>query len=129
VPTNLPPLVFISRSKSGGCRPARANYDGPVFLCRPVQAEHEPSAAPLRLQLRFGLDWQMQVQILKRKGPVHEGVLELAPVPGGLTPLITPRLAHPSELIAARHRREQPEASHAVGRPAATALQRRRAAH
>jgi protein ImuA len=103
--------------------------DGPVFLCRPVQAEHEPSAAPLRLQLRFGLDWQLQVQILKRKGPVHEGTLELASVPGGLFPLITPRLAHPSELIAARRRREQPEASHAVGRPAATTFQRRQAAH
>jgi len=103
--------------------------DGPVFLCRPIQAEHEPSAAPLRVKLRFGLDWQLQVEVFKRKGPVHEGVIELPSVPGGLAPLITPRLAHPSELIAARKRRDQPEAGHAVGRTAATSLQRQPAAH
>ena len=43
--------------------------DGPVVLCRPAAAEHEPSAAPLRVHLRFGLDWELRVHVLKRKGP------------------------------------------------------------
>ena len=107
--------------------------DVPVFLCRPIQAEHEPSAAPLRLKLRFGLDWQLHVELFKRKGPVHEGRLALPSIPGGLDALITPRLAYPSELIGARqkrHQREQREAIHAVGRaPAEQPLQRRHAAH
>jgi len=80
--------------------------DSPVFLCRPLQAEHEPSAAPLRVKLRFGLDWELQVEIFKRKGPVNEGAIHLQSVPGGLAPLITPRIAHPSEILAARRRRE-----------------------
>ena len=31
------------------------------------------SAAPLRVQLRFGLDWELRVHLLKGKGPTHEG--------------------------------------------------------
>ena len=88
--------------------------DGPVFLCRPAAAEHEPSAAPLRVQLRFGLDWELHVHLLKRKGPTHEGELTLSSVPGGLESIITPRLRKPSEFIAARRLRER-EASHVVG--------------
>lgn len=76
--------------------------DGPVFLCRPIAAAHEPSAAPLRLQLRIGLDWQLHLQILKRKGPVHEGVLSLPSIPGGLEAILTPRIERPSALVAAR---------------------------
>jgi len=90
--------------------------DGPVFLCRPAAAEHEPSAAPLRVQLRFGLDWELHVHLLKRKGPTHEGVLTLSSVPGGLESIITPRLRTPSVIIAARQTREAP--LHVVGSPA-----------
>lgn len=76
--------------------------EGPVFLCRPIAAMHEPSAAPLRLQLRFGIDWQLHLQILKRKGPVHDGIISLPSVPGGLEAILTPRLERPSGLIATR---------------------------
>ena len=76
--------------------------DSPVFLCRPAAAKHEPSAAPLRVQVRFGVDWELQVHLLKRKGGVHDGVLHLPSVPRGLAPLITPRLSKPSVLLAAR---------------------------
>lgn len=76
--------------------------DGPVFLCRPAAAEHEPSAAPLRVQLRFGLDWELHVHLLKRKGPTHEGDVDLSSVPGGLESILTPRLRRPSHLIASR---------------------------
>jgi len=94
--------------------------DGPVFLCRPMAAEHEPSAAPLRIQLGFGLDWELHVRLLKRKGPTHESHIALRSMPGGLESIITPRLRTPSQLIASRHvpedqREDQP---HVVGGPA-----------
>ena len=90
--------------------------DGPVFLCRPATAEHEPSAAPLRVQLRFGLDWELHVHLLKRKGPTHEGNIALSSVPGGLESIITPRLLSPSRIIASRQAREGQ--AHVVGSPA-----------
>ncbi|MGL6112442.1 MAG: translesion DNA synthesis-associated protein ImuA, partial [Rubrivivax sp.] len=91
--------------------------DGPVFLCRPAAAEHEPSAAPLRVQLRFGLDWQLHVHLLKRKGPAHEGEVTLSSVPGGLESILTPRLRRPSHLLASRHVGDDPREgqAHVVG--------------
>jgi protein ImuA len=100
--------------------------DGPVFLCRPAAALHEPSAAPLRLHLRTGPDWELQVQIVKRKGPTHEGSLHLTSVPGGLESILTPRLAKPSTLLANRQLRDaadvvgRPAPRHATPRPVAT---------
>jgi protein ImuA len=81
--------------------------EGPVFLCRPAAAEHEASAAPLRVQLTYGLDWELRLRILKRKGAVHEGAIALRSVPGGLESIITPRLLKPSASFA---QRVQPEA-------------------
>jgi len=81
-----------------------AACEGPVILFRPEAAQFEPSAAPLRLQATFGLDWQLRVHILKRKGPVHEGEIHLPSIPGGLEAVMTPRLRHPSRLIASRER-------------------------
>ncbi|MGY4829176.1 translesion DNA synthesis-associated protein ImuA [Sphaerotilaceae bacterium SBD11-9] len=95
--------------------------EAPVFLCRPESAQHEPSAAPLRVHLKAGLDWTLQVQILKRKGPTHEGVIALRSVPGGLESILTPRLRQPSLLIAARKAadaKEPHEVPHVVGSPA-----------
>ena len=106
-----------------------AACDGPVFLCRPAAAEHEPSAAPLRVQLRFGLDWELHVHLLKRKGPTHEGDITLASVPGGLESIITPRLMKPSELLAARQLRDI-QVPHALGSPSPSSpFLRRVAAH
>ena len=76
--------------------------DGLVFLCRPEGAQHEASAAPLRLRARYGLDWQLHIEIFKRRGPLHAGVLRLPSVPGGLSSILTPRLKHPSRLVASR---------------------------
>lgn len=96
--------------------------DGPVILCRPAAAEHEASAAPLRLQARLGVDWELHIHLLKRKGPPHEGELTLPSVPGGLDAILTPRLRQPSRLIAARKFQERSqdlsrEFTHAVGSP------------
>lgn len=76
--------------------------DGPVILCRPASAEHEASAAPLRIQLTYGVDWELRVHVLKRRGATHEGLLSLPSVPGGLEAVLTPRIRQPSVLIAAR---------------------------
>ena len=94
--------------------------DGPVFLCRPAAAEHEHSAAPLRVQLRFGLDWELHVHLLKRKGPTHEGDVALSSVPGGLESILTPRLRRPSHIIASRRVSDdqREEQTHVVGSPA-----------
>lgn len=79
--------------------------EGPVILFRPEAAQHEASAAPLRVQATFGLDWELNVHILKRKGPRHEGLLHLPSVPGGLERILTPRLMKPSRILANREER------------------------
>jgi protein ImuA len=76
--------------------------DGPVFLLRPGPAQHDSSAAPLRVLVRVGIDWELQLQILKRRGPAHDGLIWLASIPGGLDAVLTPRTLLPSRLIAAR---------------------------
>ena len=78
--------------------------DGPVILFRPEASQYEASAAPLRVMASFGLDWELHVRILKRKGPRHEGQLHLPSIPGGLESVLTPRLLTPSRLINHRKR-------------------------
>jgi len=95
-----------------------AGNEGPVFLCRPGTAAQESSAAPLRLLVRVGQDWELLVDIVKRKGPPLEQTLRLPSVPGGLQSIMTPRLRLPSRLIVPR------EADHVV--VSAPAVQPRR---
>lgn len=117
--------------------------EGPVFLFRPAAAQHEASAAPLRVMATFALDWEIQVHVFKRRGPSHDGLVRLRSVPGGLETILTPRLQHPSRLVASRDlpSREQPlpvgtpsaspvvceAAVHALGRTASSARPRRHA--
>jgi protein ImuA len=49
-----------------------------VFAFRPVQAAQESSAAPLRLRLGSGAQQQLEVQIIKRKGPALDAPLQIA---------------------------------------------------
>jgi len=74
--------------------------DCPIFLCRPEAARHEASASPLRVHASVGLDWELHVNVFKRRGPVHDGILVLPSVPGGLNSVLTPRLRKPSRLIS-----------------------------
>ena len=74
--------------------------DCPIFLMRPQTARHEASPAPLRVHATFSVDWELQVHVFKRRGPVHETPLVLPSVPTGLTRLLTPRLLRPSSLIS-----------------------------
>lgn len=85
--------------------------DAPVFLFRPAAAQHEASAAPLRVLATFDVDWALQVQVFKRRGPAHAGVIRLGSIPGGLVSVLTPRLHQPSLLISSRE-----VATHVVGR-------------
>lgn len=78
--------------------------EAPVFLVRPEAARHEASAAPLRVRARFGVDWELRVQLLKRRGPALDDAIVLPSVPGGLAAVLTPRLRKPSRLLAASDR-------------------------
>ena len=73
--------------------------NGPVILCRPEAAQHESSAAPLRVQLTYGIDWELRLHLFKRKGPTHEGDVVVESMPGGLQSIMTPRLRRPSALM------------------------------
>lgn len=66
-------------------------HPGPVFVLRPLAAQNQPSAAPLRLQMNAtGLvpAAPLRVQILKRRGPAMDHTIELPHWPPGLAPLI-----------------------------------------
>jgi protein ImuA len=63
--------------------------DAPAFLVRPERASQQSSAAPLRLVVRPGDGWGLDVHLLKRRGPAHEGWLALPAVPGAVEPLLT----------------------------------------
>jgi protein ImuA len=96
--------------------------EGPVFLFRPAAAQHEASAAPLRVLATFGVDWELQVHVLKRRGPAHDGLVHLPSIPGGLDSVLTPRLRQPSRLLSTRE-----VADHAVGSTVAPLRPRRHA--
>lgn len=117
---------------------------GLVFLCRSEAAQHEASAAPLRVQASYGLDWEQKVHVFKRRGPAHDGVLTLPSVPGGLADVLTPRLLRPSEWLRPVDRMAPAPASapspaaipsvsrdnvHALGRVASLRPERRTAHH
>lgn len=63
--------------------------DAPAFLVRPERAGQQSSAAPLRLVVQPCEGWALNVHLLKRRGPAHEGWLALPAVPGGVEPLLT----------------------------------------
>lgn len=78
--------------------------EGPVFVFRPVQARHDPSPAPLRLLARSLVDWQLDVQILKRRGPALGASLRLNSIPGGIDHVLTARTRRPSALAPKENR-------------------------
>ena len=75
------------------------NCDCPVFLFRPEVAQLDASPAPLRILTTLGSDWELRVQILKRKGALMHGSIALTSIPGTLANFFTPRLMHPSHLL------------------------------
>jgi protein ImuA len=95
--------------------------EGLIFLCRPTAARHEASAAPVRVHASVGLDWELRVNVFKRRGPVHDGEVALPSVPGGLASILTPRLRKPSRLIS------RGATADVVGSPSTLAVSRRHA--
>ncbi len=63
--------------------------DAPAFLVRPERVGQQSSAAPLRLAVKPGEGWALNIHLLKRRGPAHEGWLTLPAVPGAVEPLLT----------------------------------------
>ena len=57
-------------------------HDGPAFVVREMDAQHRPTAAPLRLALRPGGGDVLQLRVLKRRGPPLESplLIDLPPV-------------------------------------------------
>lgn len=74
--------------------------DAPAFLMRPERAGQQSSAAPLRLVVKPGGDWTLDVHLLKRRGPAHEGWLSLPAVPGAVEPLLTAARRKPQPVPA-----------------------------
>lgn len=68
----------------------------PVFLFRPLTAQAQSSAAPLRLHLAPGAAWQLEVRILKRRGPALDAPLQLSALPDTLADALPPRLLQPA---------------------------------
>lgn len=91
---------------------AAQGCEGPVFVFRPLDARRDPSPAPLRLVASQLMDWQLRVEIIKRRGPAHEMPLLLDSVPGGLDHVLTPRMRQPSLIVRNKEARR-----HVVGRP------------
>lgn len=95
----------------------------PAFLCRPAWAARESSAAPLRLVARAdgaGDDWQLLVDVVKRKGPPLAQPLALSAPPAGL-PQVWPsrRVDAPRPAVVVSR-----EAGHAVVRAEAARSRR-----
>ncbi|MGS0753718.1 translesion DNA synthesis-associated protein ImuA [Roseateles sp. GG27B] len=110
--------------------------DAPIFLFRPWAAQQQSSAAPLRIGLSPGPDWCLQLHILKRRGPLHAGLLHLPALPAELAQVLTPRMLamassrlKPAPASAQRQTLEKPaqttaarlvhtSSHHALARPA-----------
>ncbi|WP_233151885.1 recombinase RecA, partial [Pelomonas sp. KK5] len=67
--------------------------ESPIFVLRPLTlAQQQSSAAPLRLAVETGDGWALSLRILKRRGPVFEGRLDLLAMPTDLARALSPRM-------------------------------------
>jgi protein ImuA len=62
--------------------------DAPVFLMRPATAQHEPSAAPLRVLVEPAGPAHLGLRIVKRRGAAYEGVITLRAMPSRLAAVV-----------------------------------------
>lgn len=117
-------LLWLPQARPEHLRRLQAcasRHAGLCFVIRPLAAQADASAAPLRLRLELGA-WPvpMQVQVLKRRGPLHTRPIVLARWPAGLRPLlpttlptVTPPVSRPG--VPAQH---PATAASAASRPA-----------
>lgn len=96
-------LAWLPQARSEQLRRLQVHAQGcdcPVFLFRPESAQRDASPAPLRVMTTLGTDWALHVHILKRRGPRLEDAITLNAIPATLAHFFTPRLLHPSRLLA-----------------------------
>jgi protein ImuA len=85
-------LAWLAEARPEQIRRLQVNAlgsDAPAFLVRPERVSQQSSAAPLRLSVKPAEGWGLQVHLLKRRGPAHEGWLELPAIPSAVEPLLT----------------------------------------
>lgn len=71
-------------------------HAGLFFVFRPLRAQSEASAAPLRLKLSLGPSpHPLQIELLKRRGPALDEPIVLHRWPAGLMPLLPPQRLTP----------------------------------
>ncbi len=88
-------LAWLPQARPEALRRLHAHAqrgEAPLFVFRPEACRAQSCAAPLRLVISAGRPWSLKVQLLKRRGPPHDGHIELPVLPSGLAPLIAPRL-------------------------------------
>lgn len=98
---------------------AAQGTDGLFFAWRPNAARHEASAALLRVSVSLACPWELEVHILKRRGPAHTAPLLLRSIPCALDTFLAPRHLQPVHGVSA-----VPAPAHAVDRAAPRTRQR-----
>jgi len=109
-------LAWLPQARPEHLRRLQTRLLGGRALCfalRPQGARSESSPAGLRVLAQAGDGWSLQVQVLKRRGPLHDQPLVLPAVPVALQPVLSRRTR---QTIVP----ELP-ARHAVVRPASVA--------
>lgn len=89
-------LLWLPKAQAAALRRLQAHAqqaaDVPLFVFRPHEAQQQSSPAPLRLWVAPARPWSLQVRLLKRRGPTHEGVLELPALPPRLAGVLAAKL-------------------------------------
>lgn len=96
-------ILWLSKVRPQALRRLQAHAqqaDMPLFVFRPQEAQRESSPAPLRLWVAPAQPWSLQVRLLKRRGPTHEGVLELPALPPHMASVLAAKLRHPAAQAA-----------------------------
>ena len=90
-------MLWLPKARPQALRRLQAHAqqaDMPLFVFRPQEAQQESSPAPLRLWVAPARPWSLQVRLLKRRGPTHEGVLELPALPPRMAGVLAAKLRH-----------------------------------
>lgn len=103
-------LAWLPQARSEQLRRLQSRLAGGRALLvalRPEGVRSEASPAGLRVLGSCGPDWSLRVQLLKRRGPTHEGELVLPAVPPSLEAVLTRRTRQSSRFVpqpaGARH--------------------------
>ena len=103
-------LAWLPQARAEHLRRLQSRLLGGRTLCialRPEAVRGESSPAGLRVLAQPGPDWTLRVQVLKRRGPLHDQVLVLPAVPQSLETMLTRRSRLPSRSLplplGARH--------------------------